>query len=139
MKAHDLQIITSSKSDDWSTPKDLYKKLDDEFKFNYDPTPLKAEDKTVLFQDWNTRVFCNPPYSNIRPFIEKALIEIKRGNTEIAVFLTFARTCTKWFHELVYNKPNIELRFIKGRLKLGDGDKPAPAPSMLIIIRKWES
>ena len=44
-----------------------------------------------------------------------------------------ARTDTKWFHEFVLNKA--EIRFIKGRLKFGDGNNSAPFPSMVVIYR----
>jgi len=43
-----------------------------------------------------------------------------------------SRTDTKWFHEYVYNKKNIIIEFIKGRLKFGNGINSAPFPSMLI-------
>ena len=29
--------------DDWKTPDDLYKKLDDEFNFDFDPCPLHSD------------------------------------------------------------------------------------------------
>lgn len=127
------QILWSKQTDDYSTPINFLKELDKEFNFTFDPCPLRSEDKTIFFKEWKGRVFCNPPYSNIRPFIEKALIELRKKNIELAVFLVFARTDTKWFHELVYNKA--EIRFIKGRLKFGDGKNSAPSPSMLIIFR----
>ncbi len=44
-----------------------------------------------------------------------------------------ARTDTKWFHEYVLHKA--EIRFIKGRLKFGDGNNSAPFPSMVVIYR----
>lgn len=133
MPPNSWKTLFSHKTDNWSTPKDLLKKLDEEFNFTYDPCPLQSEDITVLLQEWKGRVFCNPPYSNIRPFLEKALIELKKGNIEIAVFLLFARTDTKWFHDLVYGKH--EVRFLKGRLKFGNAKNSAPAPSMLVILK----
>lgn len=45
-----------------------------------------------------------------------------------------ARTDTRWFHDYIYGKA--EIRFIKGRLKFGDGKSRAPFPSMLVIYRK---
>ena len=54
------------------------------------------------------------------------------------MFLTFANTDTKWFHEYCYNKA--ELRFIKGRLKFldetGKEKNSAMRPSMITILRK---
>lgn len=56
------------------------------------------------------------------------------GDCELVVMLLPARTDTKWFHEYCYGKA--EIRFIKGRLKFGDGKNSAPFPSMLVIYRK---
>ena len=32
-------------------------------------------------------------------------------------------------------KPNVEIRFIRGRLKFGDGKNSAPFPSMVVIFK----
>lgn len=34
-----------------------------------------------------------------------------------------------------YQKPNVEIRFIRGRLKFGDGKNSAPFPSMVVIFK----
>lgn len=120
----------SHKTDDWSTPKEFYDILDKEFSFDMDPCPLRSEEDG-LNKDWKGNIFINPPYSNIRKFIEKGLDEIHKGNAKTLVYLVPARTDTKWFHDLVYNKT--EIRFIKGRLKFGDSKNSAPFPSMVII------
>ena len=125
------ELMFSKKSDDWSTPKDFYNKLNEEFDFDYDPCPLRSE-LDNLNVNWGKRVFCNPPYSNIKGFMEKAKIEIEKGNTEFVVFLVPARTDTKWFHDYIYTK--CEIRFIKGRLKFGDQKNSAPFPSMICIM-----
>lgn len=62
-------------------------------------------------------------------WLEKAYKESQKGNT--VVLLLPARTDTRWFHEYVIGKS--EIRFIKGRLKFGDGKNSAPFPSMLVI------
>ena len=35
-----MKVHFSSMSVDWATPKEVYKKLDEEFSFNFDPCPL---------------------------------------------------------------------------------------------------
>jgi hypothetical protein len=50
------------------------------------------------------------------------------------VFLIPARTDTKYFHEYLY--PYAKLRFIKGRLKFGNGKGSAPFPSMIAILKE---
>lgn len=76
-------------------------------------------------------VFCNPPYGReIGKWVKKAS-EAKGG---IVVILIPARTDTKYFHEYIYNKPNVEIRFLKGRLKFGGSKNSAPFPSMVVIF-----
>ncbi len=62
-------------TDHYATPDWLYKALDAEFRFDLDPCPLHGEEKQDgLSLDWDGhRVFCNPPYSCCRPWVEKAL------------------------------------------------------------------
>lgn len=124
--------LFSSFSDDWATPKGIYRQLNDEFQFDFDPCPLK--DNLAFVSEWGKRCFVNPPYSDIRRFLEKALAEIEGGRTEVAVFLIPSRTDTKWWHELVM--PNAsDIRFIKGRLKFNDSKNPAPFPSCIVILK----
>jgi len=134
MKGQDT--LFSKNHDNWSTPKDLILKLEKEFgQFTFDPCPLRGENsEDGLKMDWKGLVFLNPPYSNIKEWIEKALFHFNRGDCKVIIILLPARTDTKWFHELVYKK--IETRFLKGRLKFGDSKNSAPFPSMLLILTK---
>jgi hypothetical protein len=126
-------LFTSYNTDE-RTPKELYKKLNEEFNFDMDAAPLSSLLNTLDEDfDWKKRVYCNPPYNNQDIFIKKALKEIENGHTEIAVFLLPSRTDTKRFHELVL--PNAkEIRFIKGRLKFSDHENNAPFPSMIVVF-----
>ena len=57
------------------------------------------------------------------------------------VCLVPSRTDTRWFHDYVWDvttnspRPHVEVRFLRGRLKFGDGTGSAPFPSMLVIFR----
>ena len=77
-------------------------------------------------------VFCNPPYSKISAWVEKAYMESLKDNT-IVVMLIPARTDTRYFHDFIYHRS--EVRFIRGRLKFGDAKNNAPFPSMVVIFR----
>lgn len=138
-----LNIMYSSKSDQWATPKDFFEQLDREFHFDLDPCADNSNHKCQkyftredngLLQDWGGhRVFCNPPYGrDIRKWVEKAYKEGTKENT-LVVMLIPARTDTKYFHDFILNRS--EIRFIKGRLKFGDSTCSAPFPSMLVIFR----
>jgi hypothetical protein len=100
-------------SDHWETPEDFYKKLNDEFHFDFDPCPLNAN-FDGLTVDWGQSNFVNPPYNRVdKPkFIKKAFEEYKKGKT--CVLLIPSATGTKQFHELIL--PHAEIRFVKGRI-----------------------
>lgn len=137
--------LYSSRTDLWETPQDFFDTLNDEFHFDLDACAIPENAKCERFytpsedslkQPWNGRVWCNPPYGrDIGKWCEKAQNEIKT-NAEIIVMLIHARTDTKWFHQYLYKKPNVELRFVKGRLKFGGAAYNAPFPSMIAILRR---
>jgi site-specific DNA-methyltransferase (adenine-specific) len=117
--------------DNWATPDDVYQNLNQEFDFDYDPCPLNPKPLIDgLVVPWGNRVFVNPPYSNPRPWIEKAIEESKNG--KIVVMLLRGDTSTAWFHDLVWGKA--EVRFIRGRLRFNN-KAPAPFPSIVAIYR----
>ena len=43
------KVLFSSKSDEWETPDDLFKSLDDEFGFNLDPCATEENHKCELY------------------------------------------------------------------------------------------
>ena len=72
--------------------------------------------------------------SAIRPTGRTSPPRIRKGpEAAIAVFLVPARTDTIWFHELVLPLAR-EIRFLKGRLRFGDGQGRATFPSMVIVF-----
>lgn len=136
MEEETLKTMFSSKTDDWGTPTDFYKTLDDEFHFTFDPCPLNPT-FDGLKVDWNGNIFINPPYSNVKGFLKKAHEELKKGNAKVCVFLVPSRTDTKWFHDHVYHQA--ELRFVKGRIRFVENGvqskSAAPFPSVICIFR----
>lgn len=127
------RVHFSSATDRWATPREVYRALDDEFRFDFDPCPLDGTQDGLapLYTHWSgRRVFCNPPYG---PGLDKWL---ERGaEADVAVFLIPARTDTRWFHDIVLSKAQ-EIRFLRGRLKFGDAVNPAPFPSMVVVFKK---
>lgn len=78
--------------------------------------------------------FCNPPYGRkIGSWVRKCYFHSKTGNG-MSVMLIPARTDIRWFHEYIYNKNHVEIRFLKGRLKFGGSKNSAPFPSMIVIF-----
>lgn len=134
--------LFSSRSEEWPTPQSFFENLDREFAFTLDPCATRDNAKCAMYftksqdglrQDWGThRVFCNPPYGrNMREWAEKCYVASRAGAT--VVLLAHSRTDTRWFHDWIYGKA-AEIRFVKGRLKFGDGRQSAPFPSLVAVF-----
>ena len=144
-------VMFSKASDEWSTPQGLFDELDAEFGFDIDAAASAENAKcdvwygdkidALALKSWATvpsSVWLNPPYSRVREFIGKAAEQAQRGHS--VVCLVPARTDTRWWHEHVWSAdhlpyPHVEIRFIKGRLKFGEGKNSAPFPSVVVIFR----
>lgn len=136
-------LMFSSKSDMWETPQYLFDRLDRKFHFDIDVCATEenakckryyTKEQDGLSQEWKGICWCNPPYGReIIKWVRKASISAKNGAT--IVMLIPARTDTKWFHEYIYKKENVNIKFIKGRLKFGTAQNAAPFPSMLVLFK----
>ena len=86
-----------------------------------------------LDRDWGRhRVFCNPPYGRAMSLWARKCFRASRAGA-LVVLLAHARTDTRWFHDWVYGKAD-EIRFVRGRLKFGDGRQSAPFPSLVAVF-----
>ena len=136
------KALFSSNSDEWSTPSDVFDRLNNEFNFNLDACATDFNHKCQnyftqaengLKQSWGGyRVFCNPPYSNISEWVKKAYYESYKADTLICLLIP-ARTDTRYFQEYILHRA--EIRFIKGRLHFNNSKTGAPFPSMIVIYR----
>lgn len=137
------EVMFSSKTGLWDTPQDFFDKLNEEFHFTLDvcalPENAKCEkfyapEQDGLSKPWSKDVcWCNPPYGReIGSWVRRAWISSAVGAT--VVMLLPARTDTRWFHEYIYNKNRVEIRFLRGRLKFGGCKNSAPFPSMVVIF-----
>lgn len=135
--------LFTSKTDEWETPQELFDKLNKEFNFELDVCATKENAKCKeyyskgengLKQRWSKVNWMNPPYGReIGNWIFKALKESQEGNKTVA--LLPARTDTKWFHDFIYNRIFVDIRFLKGRLKFSNSKNSAPFPSMIVIFK----
>lgn len=136
-------VMFSSKTDLWETPQDLFDKLNAEFHFDLDVCALPENAKCTMYytpdmdglkQPWKGTVWCNPPYGRqIGQWVRRAFFAAVGGST--VVMLLPARTDTRWFHDYIYGRETVEIRFLKGRLKFGNAKNSAPFPSMVVIFR----
>ena len=132
--------IMSSKTDVWATPPETFAALDREFGFTLDVCALPENAKCEryftpaddgLSRPWEGVCWMNPPYGRtIARWMAKAVESAAAGAT--VVCLVPARTDTAWWHDYAVKG---EIRFLRGRLKFGGAQQPAPFPSAVVIFR----
>ncbi|AUR96579.1 DNA N-6-adenine-methyltransferase [Vibrio phage 1.226.O._10N.261.48.E5] len=105
----------------WMTPGFIFDYYNRRFNFTCDVAAscenalcesFYTEEDNSLSQDWFMVNWCNPPYSKIMPWVEKAVSEMSNGNK--TVMLIPADTSVKWF-KLAFDNCS-ECHFISGRL-----------------------
>lgn len=135
------------RKDDWRTPPELYAALDQEFRFCVDVAceshnrlahaGIHADEGgDALLLPWDIyggAVWCNPPYSRIRPWLEQAL---RASRLVPVVMLIPADTSTRWWLECVACDAH-EVRFLVGRVRFlhpdGTGHKTARSGGGLMM------
>lgn len=80
----------------WLTPPDVYKDLDDEFHFDFDPCPYPLPDSfDGLTTEWGESNYVNPPFGSIMhqgkrkgatAWARKAIEENKKGKRVVMVY-----------------------------------------------------
>jgi site-specific DNA-methyltransferase (adenine-specific) len=146
--------MRTSLDDTWTTPRDFFDKLNEEFDFGLDAAALQSSTlvpdnwygpdhpdpaaRDALRIDWNHNsrgkpIWLNPPYGRvIKDWMRKASEVASGGGT--VVCLVPSRTDTAWWHDYCINA--YEIRYIRGRLKFGNQKNAAPFPSAVVVMRK---
>jgi phage N-6-adenine-methyltransferase len=141
--------------DDRRTPRHLFDLWQVEFGFTLDAAATAENTKLPKFcrdgltESWQgERVWCNPPYSHIEPWVEKAWREILQGGCECVVMLLPAnRTEQGWWQRHVedtrdrlHANGHLTVRFLAGRIRFdrpgwtkpAKGDRPPFGLCLLI-------
>ena len=143
------ETLFSRKSDEWSTPQDLFDALHAEFNFTLDPCATAENAKCEgyidaemngLSADWTGhRAFINPPYSKLKEWVGKCAYEAHHHGV-LCVLLMPSRTDTRPWHDHIWDRVNhrpylnVQIRFLKGRLKFGGATAGAPFPSAIVVF-----
>lgn len=118
----------------WATPPEFFQKLHQEFRFTLDGAAEADNALLPRFHDeplWDPqawegeRVFCNPPWSNIPPFVELA------AGADVAVLLVPARTNCRWFHRAL--DLGADVRYFKPKLKFVGAPHVSPVDCVLLV------
>lgn len=113
--------------DDRATTPEDFARFHERFQFTIDAAASRANAKLLryftveedgLAQSWaGERVWCNPPYSHIEPWVEKA----NRGGAELVVMLLPAnRTEQGWWQRHIEPRRragSLEVEFLPGRMR----------------------
>jgi phage N-6-adenine-methyltransferase len=131
----------------WQTPKEIFNKLNSEFNFICDVAAdnnnclcsqfIGEEQDSLGKHRWLSSNWCNPPYSNITPWVNKAIDQHSQGKT--IVMLVPADTSVKWF-KLAYESCN-EVRFISGRISFinAETQKPVSGNNKGSVLFIWKA
>lgn len=145
-----LEVMYSSKTDQWATPTWLVDLVHEFRPIDLDPctmthNPTRAArffTDGALSRDWYSEglVYINPPYGralggDIDPqkntgWAKK--ISMSRVQCLEQIILVPARTDTRWFQDYLVGVDKVSLVFLKGRLRFGDSKSGAPFPSVLM-------
>ncbi len=113
-----MKLRARNKTDDWMTPPELVQSLG---RFDLDPCACRFQSRPLADQQyllpeqnglllpWVGRVWCNPPFSELNPWIRRFLAH---GN---GILICPARTETLWFWEAWKHADGI--LFMKGRTR----------------------
>lgn len=134
--------LYASKTPEWSTPQDLFDRLDSEFNFTLDACATVRNHKVDTYfieiedglnQPWGGHtVWCNPPYgAAIGEWVRKGFTEARVGGATV-VMLVPCRTDTAWWHDWVMFAQ--EVRLIRGRLQFEGAPSSAPFPSAVVVF-----
>lgn len=143
MATHHHKLETSSKSDEHYTPakiKDALLLFNPEG-FSLDPCSNSATEPNIvadchytidhngLAQPWFGSVFCNPPFSAIKPWATKAIQEISRGEMSELIFLSKFDGRVSWFSILMEHS-NLYC-VVQGYCRYGEMTTPATFTTVL--------
>jgi phage N-6-adenine-methyltransferase len=138
------QAQAETTGDSWQTPDDLFRAYDWEFGFTLDAAARSHNTKLPNFPpdglvaSWGgERVWCNPPYSDIRPWMEKA----SRREADVAALLVPVRTGTDWWRLYVQDPEGRLLcdaiRYFRKRVRfIGAPGSPSWETALVIFRRR---
>ncbi len=128
-----IEGIKYKESDNWESPGWIL----DLFEGFYDPCPLMDGGFEMNFingleSNWKKKNYVNPPYSNPKPWVIKAIEENKKG--KLVVMLLPVDTTTEWY--LMLKNAGAHIILPNERLKFNGSKTPARWGCMIAILDK---
>lgn len=147
--------------DDRRTPRELFDRLNAIHGFTLDAAASEANalcpkfytrDTDGLLWPWKgERVWCNPPFSRLEPWVTKAWREIRDGCPLIVMLLPANRCEQKFWQAHVepyrdngsHDGATLTTRFLRGRPRFAAPDAPVPhkgdRPPFGCVILTWKA
>lgn len=131
MKGYNGSKTNEAIRDLWQTPKQIFDYYNNRFDIVADVAASESNALCSSFLDqeddalsirWFVTNWCNPPYSNITPWVMKAIDEMNEGR--LTVMLLPADTSVKWF-KLAFDNCT-ECHLISGRLAYINAETQKP-------------
>lgn len=166
VKPRQAPVAPGGESDDWYTPLKVFAPLHAEMKFTVDAAGAADAPVSKLIGRWHDieedglaqeydgdRVWCNPPYSDIAPWVERGMLAVLMGEAELWAMLLPSWTDRAWWHDFIEphrieeSPIEVDLLFIRGRVRFGFPGNPEGRgnhgggfdPSVIVIFRRKES
>jgi phage N-6-adenine-methyltransferase len=144
--------IPDDQIDSRHTPAKIWEPLNQEFGFTLDVAASSVNAKCALFFDlrrnglrrsWaGHRVWCNPPFSGLALWVQKAHVEVRRGCPLAVLLLPANRTDQRWWQTLIEpirdRSMGLATRFLPGRARFATDSQPetiwkSTAPFGLVV------
>ena len=138
------------------TTPEVFDALNERFRFTIDVAASKENAKLERFYtaeddglalDWSgERVWCNPPYSNIEPWVQRAqwFAQIDNGADLIVMLLPANRTEQGWWQRRIEwdrRRGDVTVEFLPGRMRFippgEDSVKPNSRPPFGCCLVIW--
>lgn len=131
------RAYSSGKNDDVATPAPLYAALDAELgPFDHDPCPLfgraRGLDSLAPGAEWGLCNYVNPPYSRVRPWIEKA-IQLRDRRGARTVMLVPCCPNRKYWKELVLPQAS-EIRVLTNNVQFEGYSRALPMLLSVLVF-----
>jgi len=154
----DIAACLSTGKDDWATPRSFFEPLMLELDIRVDlaagagnhllplwygldhPDPSRRDGLRALSAEAEGWAWCNPPYSRK---LQPQFVAFAASRRKVCMLLP-SRTDTAMFHRYIWDnefdcpRTDVEVRFVKGRIKFVGAPSGAPFPSVVVIFHPKE-
>ena len=152
--------VACDDTDDRRTTPDVFAPWNARYRFTLDAAANADNAKCAAFYSrensgltnpWSGRVWCNPPFSNLRAWVEKADRETREGRADVVCMLLPANRCEqRWWQMFIEPYRDREPRggvrvkttFLAGRIRFDRPSWIAPAkgdrPPFGCVVVTWE-